>query len=115
MPGERSYRLGDLEFDMMPGMSRPDFLDEIVAERTNQNPQFPVLLDAAIRRRELLEELAAERESLGLSQTVVAARMQTSQSAVARLESADVDAKLSTVERYAAALGKKIDWHLVDV
>jgi len=95
-------------------MSRPDFLDEIVAERTKANPQFPVLVDAAVRRRQLLEELAAERESLGLSQTVVAARMQTSQSAVARLESADVDAKLSTVERYAAALGKKIDWHLVD-
>lgn len=115
MPGERSYRLGDLEFDMMPRMGRPDFLDEIVAERTKENPQFPVLVDAAIRRRQLLEELAAERESLGLSQTVVAARMQTSQSAVARLESAEVDAKLSTVERYAAALGKKIDWHLVDV
>jgi len=60
------------------------------------------------------EELAAEREALGLSQTVVAARMHTSQSAVARLESAEIDAKLSTVEHYAAALGKRINWELVD-
>ncbi len=58
--------------------------------------------------------LTAEREALGLSQTIVAARMHTSQSAVARLESAEIDAKLSTVERYAAALGKKIRWELVD-
>lgn len=95
-------------------MAREDFLDEMIAERTKANPEFPALLDAAVRRRRLLEELTAEREALGLSQTVVAARMHTSQSAVARLESAEIDAKLSTVERYAAALGKKISWELID-
>jgi len=95
-------------------VARRDFLDEMIAERTEANPEFPALLGAALRRRRLLEELAAGREALGLSQTVVAARMHTSQSAVARLESAEVDAKLSTVERYAAALGKKINWELVD-
>ena len=95
-------------------MASKDFLDEMVAERTKANPEFPALLDAAMRRRQLLEELTAEREALGLSQTIVAARMHTSQSAVARLESAEIDAKLSTVERYAAALGKKINWELVD-
>ena len=95
-------------------MATEDFLDEMIAERSRANPGFPLLLDAAVRRRQLLEHLTAQREALGLSQTVVAARMHTSQSAVARLESADVDAKLSTVERYAAALGKRIDWVLVD-
>ncbi len=96
------------------GMPTQDFLDEMVAERTKENPEFPALLDAATRRRQLLEDLTAEREALGVSQTIVAARMHTSQSAVARLESAEIDAKLSTVERYAAALGKRIDWVLVD-
>lgn len=96
-------------------MARKDFLDEMIDVRTKSTPEFPALLDAAVRRRKLLEALAAEREALGLSQTVVAARMHTSQSAVARLESAEVDAKLSTVERYAAAVGKKIDWKLADV
>ncbi len=47
-----------------------------------------------------------------MSQTAVAAVMGTSQSAVARLETGDVDAKLSTVERYAAALGHKVEWRL---
>ena len=72
--------------------SRPDFLDEIVDERTERNPEFPDLDEAALRRRQLLRELAATREKLGLSQTLVAARMGTSQSAVARLEAGEIDA-----------------------
>jgi predicted transcriptional regulator len=48
----------------------------------------------------------------GLSQTVIAARMRTSQSAVARLESGEVDTKLSTVERFAAALGQRVEWRI---
>ena len=89
-----------------------DFLTEIIAERTARNPEFPGLVEAALRRRELLRELAAQREKLGLSQTAVAAMMGTSQSAVARLEAGDADAKLSTVERFAAALGQKVEWRI---
>ncbi|HEX9682318.1 MAG TPA: helix-turn-helix transcriptional regulator [Acidimicrobiales bacterium] len=95
-------------------MARKDFLDEMIAERTKASAEFPELLDAAVRRRRLLEALAAEREAKGLSQTVVAARMHTSQSAVARIEKAEVDVKLSTVERYAAAVGKRVHWELTD-
>ena len=40
--------------------------------------------------------------------------MGTSQSQVARLESGGADTKLSTVERLAATLGKRIEWRLVD-
>ena len=54
-------------------------------------------------------ELARKRRELGLSQTEVAARMGTSQSAVARLESGDADIRLSTLERYAAALGHQLE------
>ncbi|MEK7426580.1 MAG: helix-turn-helix domain-containing protein, partial [Actinomycetota bacterium] len=63
-------------------------------------------------RRELLRELAVRREKLGLSQTAVAARMGTSQSAVARLETGEVDTKLSTIERFAAALGQRVEWRI---
>lgn len=40
--------------------------------------------------------------------------MGTSQSQVARLEAASCDAKMSTVEKYAAVLGKRVEWKLVD-
>lgn len=94
-------------------MATPDFVDEVTEERTRANPQFPALVDAALERRLFLRDLAAWRERLGLSQTAVAGRMGTSQSAVARLEAGEADVRLSTVERYAAALGVRVVWQVV--
>ncbi|RBY75513.1 transcriptional regulator [Geodermatophilus sp. TF02-6] len=73
---------------------------------------FPGLQDLADRRRGLIEELVRARRESDLSQTEIAARMGTSQSAVARLESGGLDARLSTLERYAAALGRTVDWQV---
>jgi predicted transcriptional regulator len=75
-------------------------------------PKLPGFAEMAARRRALAEELVERRISLGLSQTEVAARMGTSQSAVARLETGLADVRLSTLERYAAAVENVIDWHL---
>lgn len=71
-------------------------------------PRFPGLREAAERRRRIVDELVAARRGDGLSQTVVAARMGTSQSVVARLESGALDMRLSTLERYAAAVGRDL-------
>lgn len=88
--------------------TRRDFLDEIVEERTKVNPEFPQMVEAALRARRLVRTLAERRRGLGLSQTVVAARMGTSQSALARLEAGESDPRISTVERYALALGEEL-------
>lgn len=96
-------------------MAKPkDDLEEFIADRARANSDFPRLIDDALARRQLLRELAAQREVEGLTRTVVAARMGTSESAVARLEGGEADAKLSTVGRYAAALGKRIEWCIID-
>jgi len=63
-------------------------------------------------RTRLVRELAEQRQASGLSQTEIAARMGTSQSAVARLESGTTDVRASTLERYAAAVGSQITWKL---
>jgi len=91
----------------------PDALDEMIAEFTDANPGFPQLLLAAERRRALLRTLAEQRRSRNLSQTRVAAAMNTSQPTLARLETTAADTKLSTVERFAGALGYSIEYHLV--
>jgi predicted transcriptional regulator len=75
-------------------------------------PVFPGFRDMAERRRHLVAELVARRRELGLSQTDVAAQMGTSQSAVARIESGAPDVRLTTLERYAAAVGRTLDWRL---
>lgn len=85
-----------------------DFLDEIIDERKKKNPDFPEMVEAALRTRRLLKSLSQRRQRLGISQTVVAARMGTSQSALARIESGESDPRLSTVERYALALGEEL-------
>jgi ribosome-binding protein aMBF1 (putative translation factor) len=79
------------------------------SERRHE-PVFPGFKEMADRRRALAGTLAARRSEIGLSQTEVAARMGTSQYAVARLESGDADVRLSTLERYVAALGERLDW-----
>jgi ribosome-binding protein aMBF1 (putative translation factor) len=78
-------------------------------------PLLPGFRDMALRRmsqerRQLVADLTAQRQSAGLSQTEVAARMGTSQSAVARLETGEADVRVSTLERYAAAIGRQITW-----
>jgi ribosome-binding protein aMBF1 (putative translation factor) len=88
-------------------------------------PVMPGFREMALRRRadeqaaqmaedrgRLVRELAEQRQAAGLSQTEVAARMGTSQSAVARLESGTGDVRASTLERYAAAVGGQITWKL---
>jgi transcriptional regulator with XRE-family HTH domain len=84
----------------------------VIVSARRHDPVFPGFKEAAARRRALAGALAEERVALGLSQTEVAARMGTSQSAVARLESGDADVRLSTLERYADALGQKLEWRL---
>lgn len=57
-------------------------------------------------------EMKERRQRAGLSQTEVAARMGTSQSAVARLEAGTSDVRLSTLLRYAEAIGHEIELRL---
>lgn len=73
---------------------------------------FPGLQGLSDRRRQLIEELVRVRRDSGLSQTEIAARMGTSQSAVARLESGELDARMSTLERYATAVGCTVNWQV---
>lgn len=91
---------------------KADFLAEIIGERRAKNPAFHAMVDVALERRRMLRQLAEDRLALGLSQTAVAAQMGTSQSAIARIESGKADVKLSTLERYAATLGRKVEWRV---
>jgi len=82
-----------------------DFLDEIVAERTAKNREFPRLVGEAEARRKTARFLTAIRERLGVSQTLVAAKMGTSASVVSKLE-AGGDVRVSTLMRYCSAIGE---------
>ena len=65
----------------------------------------------------ILDEILAPRKESGLTQAQIAKLMGTQAPAVARLESSLATGKhspsLNTLRKYAAAVGKKIDLHLV--
>ena len=100
----------DEQPDEVPGAGGDRGRDEVP-----RLPLLPGFREMALRRmsaerRRLVADLTAQRRSAGLSQTEVAARMGTSQSAVARLEAGDADVRVSTLERYAAAIGSQVAW-----
>lgn len=70
-----------------------------------------MVLAEATERRKLARKLAMIREAKNLTQTVVAARMGTSASVVSKLE-AGGDVKVSTLQRYCAAIQKPFRIHL---
>lgn len=82
-----------------------------MVKRRSVFPGFGELVDD---QRQLVGRLVELRVAARLSQTKVAARMGTSQSAVARLERGDTDVRLSTLQRYAAALDRRVGFGLRD-
>jgi DNA-binding XRE family transcriptional regulator len=64
-------------------------------------------------RHPLIDELVGRRHAAGLTQADVARLMGTSQPAVARLEAGSTDLRLSTVARYAEAVGHEVSWQLL--
>jgi DNA-directed RNA polymerase specialized sigma24 family protein len=108
-----------------PALIEPALSEPAAGLEAGSLPVMPGFREMALRGRadeqaarmaedrgRLVRELAEQRQAAGLSQTEVAARMGTSQSAVARLESGTADVRASTLERYAAAVGGQITWKL---
>ena len=69
---------------------------------------FDQTYDATRLALEVGEKVRDAREAAGLTQRDLAARMGTSQAAVARLEAGGVGATLTTLQKVAAALDLKI-------
>lgn len=82
-------------------------VEEIFAE-WEKDPAFVAAYDALEEEFALASALIAARAHAGLTQDEVAERMETSQSAVARLEGGRSNASLRTLKRYAAATGTRL-------
>jgi len=76
------------------------------------NPKVKAEYDALAPEFEIAAELISARLRAGLSQQELAARMKTSQSAIARLESGQTLPSTKTLLRFARATGSKIQVRL---
>ena len=82
-------------------------------ERLLANPKVKAENDALAPEFEIATELIRARLRAGLSQAQLAARMKTSQSAIARLESGKTLPSAKTLLRFAEATGSKIQLRLL--
>jgi DNA-binding XRE family transcriptional regulator len=82
-------------------------------KRLMANPEFRAEYDKADAEFAVIEALVKARMEAGLTQTELAERIGTTQSAVARLEGGGVSPSLSTLRRYAEATGARLQVSLV--
>ncbi|MET8704636.1 helix-turn-helix domain-containing protein [Kitasatospora sp. NPDC058032] len=86
-------------------------MDEHLASLLGIDPDDPDVQRAhedAEALMQLIQTLVAHRKSAKLTQKAVAAEMETTQSAVSEFERLGGDPRLSTIMRYARAVGLKI-------
>ena len=92
---------------------------EHMVKKMLKNPAVKAEVNKLNRKEfAILDEILAARKQAGLSQAQIAKRMGTHAPAIARLESALATGKhspsLSTLRKYAAALGMRVELHLVE-
>jgi len=88
-------------------------LKKYIGERKKRNPEFAHGYDEGYEQFKIGMMIREARESAGLSQEELARRLQTKKTAISRIENHAEDIKLSTLERVAASLGKRLKVSIV--
>ena len=83
-------------------------LEQYIRSRKRRDGQFADGFETGYEQFKIGVFLRAERERAGLTQEEVARRMGTRKSAISRIENHAENINLSTLHRYAAAIGKRI-------
>ena len=84
-------------------------------KRAFARPEVKAAYDESAREFAFLDEVLKARTESGLTQAEVAAQMGTTQSAIARLESAEPkhSPSIATLQKYAEAIGYTVELRLV--
>lgn len=86
-----------------------DNLKKHVSERKKRDKEFAEGYDKGYERFKIGLVLRQAREAAGLSQEELAHRLKTKKTAISRIENHAEDIKLSTLDRVAVALGKRLE------
>jgi HTH-type transcriptional regulator / antitoxin HipB len=90
-------------------------LERYTKERASRDPDFSEGLSSGYEEFKVGILLRQAREEAGLTQEELATRLETKKSAISRIENHAGDIRLSTLERYAKALGRKLSLELQPV
>lgn len=83
-------------------------LQKYIKERKARDPKFAKGFDSGYEQFKIGAMLKQARVEAGLTQEEVAARLHTKKTAISRIENHAEDIKLSTIERFAEAIGKRL-------
>jgi HTH-type transcriptional regulator / antitoxin HipB len=85
-----------------------DDLEKYVEKRKKRSPAFAAGFETGHEQFKIGVMLRAAREEAGLTQNEVAGRLRTKKSAISRIENHAEDIRLSTLEKFAEAIGKRL-------
>jgi HTH-type transcriptional regulator / antitoxin HipB len=83
-------------------------LRKYIKERKKKDKEFARGFEAGYEQFKIGVILRQAREAAGLTQEELARRLKTKKTAISRIENHAEDIKLSTLERTATALGKRL-------
>ena len=83
-------------------------LQKYISKRKKRDAEFAEDFEIGYEQFKLGALLRQAREKAGLTQEELARRMNTKKSAISRIENHAEDIKLSTLEKFAQAIGKTL-------
>lgn len=85
-----------------------DDLEKYIEKRKKRSSEFADDFERGYEQFKIGVMLRMAREEAGLTQEELAQRLQTRKSAISRIENHAEDIKLSTLEKFAEAIGKRL-------
>ena len=83
-------------------------LQKYIEKRKSRDPEFAKNFDSGYEQFKIGVLLKQARQDAGFTQEEVAERLQTKKTAISRIENHAEDIKLSTLERFAEAICKRL-------
>ena len=89
-------------------------VERYIQKRKKRSPKFARNFETGFEAFQFSLMLRQAREKAGITQAMIAKKLRTKKSAISRIENHAEDIRLSTLEKYAKALGKKLRVQLAD-
>lgn len=89
-----------------------DDLERYINARKQNDPKFRDGFEDGYEQFKIGQILRQARKTAGLTQEQLARQMQTKRSAISRIENNSKDVRLSTLEKYVHAIGKRLYIHI---
>lgn len=83
-------------------------LKKYIRERKRQDPEFADGFDSGYKQFKIGVMLKQARRDAGITQEELARRLNTKKTAISRIENHAEDIKLSTLEKFVEAVGKRL-------